>query len=148
MTRLASPRKMRAAGVALAILVERAGQQNHFVALLRPLQQLARGQEVLGSQDLRGRHQGGLVAVLDGHQHGLQGDDGLARAHIALQQPAHRFRRAHVGDDLAQSALLRLGGVEGQHLAQRRADLGIGLEGECPAARGICVRFSSRPSSR
>ncbi len=64
--------------LALAILLERPGQQNHFVAPLRPLQQLACSQEVLGSQDLRGRHEGSLVAVLDRHQHGLQGYDSLS----------------------------------------------------------------------
>ena len=44
---------------------------------------------MLRGEDLRGRHQRGLVAVFDGHEHGLQGDDGLAGADVALQQAAH-----------------------------------------------------------
>ena len=67
-----------AAGLALAALVERAGQQDNSITPAGALQQLARGQKMLRGQNLGGRHQRRLVAVFHGHQHGLQGDDGLA----------------------------------------------------------------------
>ena len=89
-------------------------------------QQLARGEIVLRGEDFGGRHQRGLIAVFDGHQHGLQRDDGLAGAYVALQQAAHGARLAHVGDDLAEGSLLRGGGMEGQHFANAAADGVIG----------------------
>jgi hypothetical protein len=46
----------------------------------------ARGAGVLLGQDLGGRHERGLVAALDGEQHGEERDDGLAGADVALQQ--------------------------------------------------------------
>ena len=63
------------------------------------VQQRARHQrldrrEVLVGQRLGRRHQRGLAAVLDGAQHRVQRDDGLAGADLAHQQPLHRARRA------------------------------------------------------
>ena len=88
---------------------------------------------MLRGQNLCGGHQRRLIAVLDGHQHGLQGDNGLARAHIPLQQPAHGVGLAHVGDNLAQRPLLRPGGMKRQHLAQRFAHLVGGRKADAGA---------------
>ena len=137
-----------AAGVALAVFVERAGQQHDAIVAGGALQQLARGQKMLRGENLGGRHERGLVAVFHGHEHGLQGDDGLARADIALQQAAHGAGVAHVGHDFAQRALLRGGGMEGQDLADGFADF-VGWRSKPMPARSLMRRrFSSRPSSR
>ncbi len=77
---------------------------------------------MLRGEDLGGRHERGLVAVLHGDEHGLQRDDGLAGADVALQQAAHGAGLAHVGNDLAEGALLRGGGMEGQNFADGFAD--------------------------
>ncbi len=97
------------------------------------LEQLARGQEMLRGENLRGRHQGSLVAVFHGHEHGLKRDNRLARAHIALQQAAHGTGLAHVGDDFAERPLLRGRGMEGKHLADGFAHLVVGGEGDALA---------------
>ena len=121
------------AGKPLAVRVERAGQQHDTGFAAGALEQFSGGQEVLGGEDLGGRHEGGLVTVFHGDQHGLQRDDGFARADVALQQAAHRARSAHVGDDLAQSTLLRGRRMKGQHLAKRFAHLVGGGEGDAGA---------------
>ena len=50
--------------------------------------------EVLLGERLGRRHQGGLAAVLDGSQHRVQRDDGLAAADLAHQQAAASGWRA------------------------------------------------------
>ena len=47
---------------------------------------------MLIGQDLRRRHQGGLVAVVHGDEQSQQRHDRLARADVALEQPVHRVR--------------------------------------------------------
>ena len=76
---------------------------------------------VLIGQHLGRRHQCCLVPALHCGQHRGHGDHGLARAHVALQQPVHRVRRSEVGLDLADRSLLgtretvRQGVVEAVH---------------------------------
>ena len=127
-----------ALGLALGGGVERAGEQGDFVGLAGGRrdgagEQLARGEVMLRGEDFGGRHQRGLGAVLDGDQRGLHGDDGFAGADIALQQAAHGLGAAHVGDDLAEDAFLRGGGMEGQDLLDGLADGGAGGEGGADA---------------
>jgi hypothetical protein len=45
--------------------------------------------KVLLGQDFGGRHEAGLVAVVDGHEHGHQGHDGFAAAYVALHEAVH-----------------------------------------------------------
>ncbi len=84
---------------------------------------------MLGGEDLGGRHEGDLEAVFDGDEGGLHGDDGLARADVALEQAAHGLGLAHVGGDLAEDAFLGGGGVEGKDLLEGAADGVICNEG-------------------
>ena len=65
---------------------------------------------------------------------GLDGDDGFAGADIALQQAAHGLGAAHVGDDFGEHALLRGGGMEGQHLLDGLADAGRRWRRRCRLA--------------
>ena len=60
------------------------------------------GGVVLAGQELGRRHQRGLRAGLDGGQHGEEGDQRLAAADIALQQPHHALGLGHVGGDLGR----------------------------------------------
>ncbi len=125
MTSCASPRLIRPRLCAFAVFVERAGEQNDAVLARRALEQLARGEEVLGCENLGGRHQCGLVAVLHGHQHGLQSHDRLARSDVTLQEAAHGTGLTHVRHNLAKRAFLRGGWMERQHLADGLAYLVI-----------------------
>ena len=58
------------------------------VAGQRP-QRPADGFEVLGRQDLGGRQQRGLSPGVNHLEHGAQGNDGLAGAHLTLEEPVH-----------------------------------------------------------
>ena len=69
---------------------------------------------MLVGERLGGRHQRGLEARLDGAQHRVQGDHGLARAHFPHQQPLHRPCGHQVGVDLLDRAPLIAGELEGQ----------------------------------
>ncbi len=60
--------------------------------------------EMLAGEDLGRRHHRGLAAGLDRREHGEQGDQGLARADIALQQAVHPAA-SHVGGDLAEARI-------------------------------------------
>ena len=83
--------------------------------------------EVLLGQDLRRRHESGLESVLQHHHHGLEGDDGLARAHVPVEQPSHNVAAPQIADDLAHHSLLGGRGMEGKnplhHLANPIVDL-------------------------
>ena len=79
-------------------------------------------QVVLVRQNLGRRHERDLQAVLHRDERGEQRDDRLAGADVALQQPVHRLRPLHVGDDLAQRRLLSVGELERQHAPRRLAD--------------------------
>ena len=95
-------------------IAERTGKQHGDVIQL-PEQRL-QIQEMLGSQYFGGREHGHLVSVLDGDHRRFCRHDGLAAAHVALQQTVHGARRGHVTRNLAQHAFLRAGGLEWQHL--------------------------------
>ena len=59
------------------------------------------GGVMLARQQLGRRHERRLRAGLDADQHGEEGDQRLAAADIALQQPDHALGLGHVGLDLA-----------------------------------------------
>ena len=65
------------------------------------LEQRAQRGGVLLGERLRRRHQRALAAGLDRPHERVRGDDGLARADVAEQQPAHRARAAQVAVELA-----------------------------------------------
>src|SRR5215470_6564112 len=102
---------------------------------------------VLFCQNLRRRHQGRLVAVLDRDDHRLNRDDRLAAAHVALQQAVHGLVAGHVVDDLFQRPLLRLGRMEGQYRTHGLAhavgdlyDLALRLADALAPAQAQCQR--------
>jgi hypothetical protein len=101
---------------ALAAL-QRRGQQRDRHA--KRLEQPRERHDVLLGQDLGRGHDRGLVARFDGGQGGERGDDRLAGADVALEQPVHRVGRRHVAADLVPHALLRAG----ERPRQRRAQL-------------------------
>ena len=72
---------------------------------------------VLLGERLRGRHQRRLRAVLHGAQHRGERHHGLARPHLAHQQPLHRALPREVGVDLGDGALLVAGELERQRPA-------------------------------
>ena len=68
-------------------------------------QRVERAQVLLGER-LGGHQQGRLGARLDRLADRERGDDGLARADLALQQPPHRALAGEVHADLAGGAPL------------------------------------------
>ncbi|MDT4832385.1 hypothetical protein FQZ97_659410 [compost metagenome] len=105
-------------GLALVARLQAAGQPGHRHAeRLQPGRQFA---EVLLGQDFGRRHQRRLVAGIDGLARRQRGDDGLAAADVALQQPVHRVRARHVGGDLRHHPLLRAGQPERQRRQEAR----------------------------
>ena len=71
-------------------------------------QALDRG-EVLFGQRLRGSHQRGLTAVLDGAQHRVQRDHRLAASDLAHQEALHGVRGLQVRGDVRDRAPLIAG---------------------------------------
>ena len=80
---------------------------------------------VLAREHFRGRHERRLRAGFDRDRHGEQGDDRLAGADVALQQPQHAPRRRHIGLDLAHGLALRARQREGERVGDRRADASV-----------------------
>ncbi len=122
-----------AARTALFRGIERAGEQRDLVMARGALQQLAGGKVVLCGQDFRWRHQHGLIAVFDGDQSRLHGDDRLAAPNVTLQEAAHRVGLAHVVHDFAENTLLRRRGTEGQDLLDGGAHVFVRRKGDALA---------------
>ena len=61
---------------------------------------------MLFGQDLRGCHDTGLIAVVDGDEHRHQGHQRLTGAYVALQQAVHLASAARVLTDLADHPFL------------------------------------------
>src|SRR5713226_5246050 len=88
-----------------------------------------RGKKVLDGEDFRGGHERGLRAVFDGDYRGLQSDDGLAAADVALKETIHRGRFFEVGSDFRENAFLGGGGLKREDALEGFAD-GIFAEAE------------------
>ena len=82
-----------------------------------------RGKIVLDSENFGGRHQSGLATVFDGDDRGLQRDDGLAAADVALQQAIHGRGLFEICGDFREDAFLRGGGLERQHALESFANM-------------------------
>ena len=108
-----------AADFALAVGLQRAGQQDDAVS--RILQNSARGKIMLLRENFRGRHQRHLATVFDGDDRCLKTDNGFPRAYVSLQQTPHGMRLLHVIGNLFQHPLLRRCGMEGQNFLDRLA---------------------------
>ena len=61
---------------------------------------------MLFGKDLRGSHDTGLIAVVDGDEHRHQGDERLSRAYITLKQSVHLSAGTRVLADLADHPFL------------------------------------------
>ena len=77
------------------------------------------GLVVLGGEDLRRRHDTGLVAVIDGEQAAHEGHEGLAGTDVALQEAVHLTTGLEVIVYLVDDAFLRVGEVERQGFVER-----------------------------
>src|SRR5262249_25640349 len=104
---------------------DRAGEQ--FQSVARGPKHVSYAPGMLLGQNFGWHHDGGLIAVFYCNHRGLDGDDGLSRSDIALKQAVHGAGAAHIGHDLAQRALLRIGWLEGQNLANSFSDAVVQL---------------------
>ena len=87
------------------------------------------GAGVLADEQLGRRHQRGLGAALDNGRGGEQGDHGLARADVALEQAEHALRLGEVGGDLGERVLLAAGEIEGEGGDDRLGQAAVALPG-------------------
>ena len=94
----------------------RSGQQRGLQQLAGH-QRLQRGEVLLG-QRLGRRHQRRLGALLDGPQHRVERDDGLAGADLAHQQPLHRAAGREVAVDRGHRPVLVVGRGERERIGQ------------------------------
>ena len=77
-----------------------------FDAISRLGEDASGGKKMLHGENFGGRHESGLRAVFDGDDGGLERDDGLAAADVALEETIHRSRFFQVGGDFGENALL------------------------------------------
>ena len=74
---------------------------------------------MLFRQNLRRRHQRHVETAFQRHQRRARGHHGFAGPDIALQQPPHRMRAAHVRADFAEHVRLRAGELEAEPRQKR-----------------------------
>ena len=74
--------------------------------------------KMLCGKDFGGRQQRALIAGVDHLQHRQHRDDGLARAHFALQEPVHRPGRRQLAGEHVEHLALTGGQLERQALQQ------------------------------
>ena len=83
---------------------------------------------MLPGEDFGRRHQGRLVAMRHGEQHGIHRHDGLAAADVPLQQAIHRVRPGHVAADLVDR--LPLAGRQLKRKEPGDAGIDLGTDGQ------------------
>ena len=115
-----SPEAMRASASRRSLAVERRG---HQLGRREGADQPRRRLRVLRGERLRGRQEHALQTGLGGADEAVEGDDRLARAHVALQQPAHGDVAAQVALELVQRLQLMRGELERQAVEERAADV-------------------------
>ena len=99
--------------------------------------QARRGLGVLHGQRLGRRDQHALQARLGGAHEAVEGDDGLARAHVALQQPAHRRGLAQIGLQLVEGFQLVARQLERQPVEKGAAD--VARSGQSRGAQALLL---------
>ena len=90
--------------------------------------------EMLACQQLGRRHERGLRAGLHRGRHGEQGNDGLAAADVALQEPQHAVGIGEIGVDFRKRPALRAGELEGELGDNRLTQFARSFEGTPGAA--------------
>ena len=122
----------------------------HASGALEVAEQRAHGGEVLFGQHLGRHHQRALVPALHGGEQRGQRHDGLARAHVALEQAVHRERARHVGHDDGEGAALgrrQLVGQRGQEARHQRVGHAAGdLAGRHVVMQGAGVHLEGAPA--
>jgi hypothetical protein len=83
---------------------------------------------MLAGEQLGRRHDRGLAVAFDRVQHGEEGDDRLAAADVALQEPQHPAVGGHVGEDLVDRACLGAGQFERQALQRLATQASVALD--------------------
>ena len=98
---------------------------------------------MLGRQNLGGSQEGGLPTGTDDLGHGAQSNEGLAAAHVALQENLHGNSRVQGGSEVLADARLSGGELIGQSGVQVGAQ-GVG-PGNGPGHGGACCPMPSAP---
>ena len=122
----------------------RAGQQRRAHGLARH-QRLQRREVLLGER-LGRRHEDRLHVVLDGAQHRVQRDDGLARADLPHEQALHRPRRGELLVERRDRPRLVAGQLQ-TAAAPRASAASATARRRAPAPRRDARRWARRRSS-
>ncbi len=116
--KLRRARRRRFKRRALLLRFQAAGEpRDRHAQRLEPPAQLA---GVLLSENFGWRHQRGLITGIDGLRRSERGHDGLAAAHVALQQALHRMRQHEFARNLGAHPFLRAGQLERQRPQEAR----------------------------
>ena len=105
----------------------RSAQQGLLAREVDARQQGAHAGVMLLGQHLGRRHQGALMAALDGGEQRGHGDDRLPGPDVALQQPVHRVGAGQVGADLGDGAVLGCGQGKREAVAEATEQLTVNL---------------------
>ena len=104
------------------------GEQRALVGGHREVaEQIANRDIVLLREHLGGRHQRALVAALHAHQQRGDGNHGLARPDVALEQPVHRVRAGQVGRQLTDRIALGARERERKRVVEAAHQLAVDL---------------------
>ena len=130
---------MRSSAACFFGVLEAADEQLDFV--VAGSEDAPRGKIMLHGENFRGGHEGGLRAVFDGDDGGLQSDDGFAAADVALEEAVHGRGLFEVGDNFLQDFELSGGRLEGEDALDGFADFFFAdAEGDGVfLARGLAV---------
>ncbi len=109
------------------------GSREHGHVDVHALEKVGDGLQVLFGENLGGRHDAGLEAVVDGDEHRHQRDERLTRPHVALQQTVHLTAGVHVVAYLVHHALLRIGQLKVEVVAVEGVELVANLREEIAA---------------
>ena len=106
----------------------RLGRGDELAGAAELAEELEHGAVVLLGEHLGGGEHHGLVAGVDGAEHGAQGDDGLAGADVALEKGAGGVGVADaLGEQVADLALA-VGEGEGQALVEELLERSLGAQ--------------------
>ena len=103
---------------------------------------------VLARQELGRRHQHGLAPCLHRGQHRHEGDQRLARAHVALQEADTRARIREIGLDLGKRRRLIGGRRERQTRQQRALQPAVAHRGTAGGGRAVAPHEAERQMHR
>lgn len=102
-------------------ILQSADEQFHFISTAS--EDAPGGEEMLNGKNFGGSHKRDLATVFHGDDGGLEGNDGLTTADVALEEAIHGHGTLEISYDFGEDPFLGSGGLEGEDLFQGFPDL-------------------------